>query len=223
MRNIFIKSVFASHGGLEYTIRVSERISERSSERSYSNGAVDCKFTITASDYREIGEDVLKAGSFIDDEVRTSLEFSAEKLSCIQKSLKHLEYGAMSEKKLRMKLKGKFSQEAIDEALEILKGNGYIDDSRLAFDFCEEYFINQRMSPARIKAKLYEKGFSRETLSIVLEEYEFSDEVIHENLDYIVSRKYGDELSQENKRKALEYLIRQGYSYDTAKEFLKLF
>lgn len=202
-----IKSVRATHGGLEYVLQLED----------------NSKFTITAADYRRIGEGVLKAGAVVDEFLFDDLSFSSEKLSCIQKSLKHLEYGAMTEKKLKMKLFGKFSKEAVDSALEILKENGYIDDERLAFDLCEEYFINCRMSPAKIKAKLYQKGFSREITSLVFEEYDFSDEILNQNMEFFVKRKFGEELSLEEKRKALEYLMRQGYSYESSKSFLEMY
>ena len=202
-----VKIVRATHGGLEYVIQLDS----------------GDKFTITSADFRRIGEDVLVSGMNVDEELFEDLEFSSEKLSCIRKSLKHLEYGAMTERKLKMKLHGKFAREVIEAAVDILKGNGYIDDMQLAMDLCEEYFENCRMSPAKVKAKLYQKGFTREVLAEVLAEYEFSEEIIRENIDFAVRRKFGDELSDEMKRKALEYLIRLGYSYEDSKSYLEFF
>ena len=202
-----VKSVRATHGGLEYAI------------------SLDCgdKFTITAADFRRIGEAALFVGAAVDDELLEDLEFSSAKLSCIRKSLKHLEYGAMTERKLKMKLHGKFPKEVIESALDILKENGYINDMQLAIDLCEEYFVNCRMSPMKVKSKLFQKGFTREVTSVVFEEYEFSEEIINENMDFAVRRKFGDELSADTKRKALEYLIRLGYSYEASKCFLEIF
>ncbi len=195
-----IKNIRSTHGGLEYVIQTANR-----------------KFTITAADFRRIGEDVLAEDNFIDSDTVYDLEFSSEKLSCIQKSLNFLEYSSMPERKLRMKLHGKFSKEAIDAALEILKENDYINDSRLAEDLCEEYFRNCRMSPAMIKAKLYQRGFSRETVSILFEEYEFDEETIYDNMTELLESKFGYEIDKEEKRKALEFLVRKGYSYEDAK------
>ncbi len=201
-----IKNVRQQHGALEYVIQLES-----------------VKFTITAADYRRIGESVLVSGAVVDEDLYADLEFSSEKLSCIQKSLKHLEYGAMTEKRLRMKLRGKFSSEAIEAAVDILMENGYIDDMRFACDLCHEYFVSRRMSPAMIKAKLYNKGFAREVVSAVFEEYDFSEEVIRDNMEFLVLRKFGETLSDEEKRKALEYLVRQGYSYEDSKSFLKMY
>ncbi len=195
-----IKSVHSAHGGLEYVIQTSKG-----------------KFAITAADFRRIGEDILFEGNYIDSDTVFDLDFSSEKLSCIQKSLNFLEYSAMTEKKLRMKLFGKFSKEAIDAALEILKENEYINDSCLATDLCDEYFRNCRMSPAMIKAKLYQKGFSQETVSILFEEYEFDEETLYDNMSALLEEKFGHEISGDEKRKALEFLVRKGYSYDDAK------
>ncbi len=200
-----IKNIRAAHGGLEYVLQL-------------DNG----KFVITAADYRRIGETVLAVGNIVDDDVLEDITFSAEKLSCIQKALNHLEYAPMTEKKLKMKLRGKFSPEAIEAALDILKENGYIDDMRLALDLCDEYFVRCQMSPMKIKAKLYQRGFAQETVSNAFEEYDFSDETMFENMEILVSRKFG-EITEENNRKALEYLLRQGYSYEISKSFVKLF
>lgn len=200
-----IKNVFPTHGGLEYVIQTNK-----------------CKYTLTGADFRRIGEEVLFAGNVLSDDESEELEFCSEKLLCIQKSLKHLEYAPMSERKLRMKLHGKFPREVIDASLEILKGNGYIDDLRLAFDLCEEYFVHSLMGPAKIKGKLYEKGFSRDTLSQIFEEYEFSEETVYENMKSLLRKKYGEEISETDKPKALEYLVRWGYSFEDARSILKI-
>ncbi len=200
-----IKNVFPTHGGLEYVIQTNK-----------------CKYTLTGADFRRIGEEVLFAGNVLSDDEAEELEFCSEKLSCLQKYIKHLEYAPMYERKLRMKLHGKFPCEVIDSAIEILKENGYIDDLRLAFDLCEEYFVRCFMGPAKIKAKLYEKGFSREILSQILGEYEFSDEMVCENMKSLLRKKFGEEISKEDKPKALEYLVRWGYSFDDAKSVLKI-
>lgn len=212
-----IKNVRPAHGGLEYVIVTNEG-----------------KYTITAADFRRIGEKVLSEGNVIDDEITRELEFATEKLECIQKSLKFLEYGDLTEKKLRMKLatnrKVKFSKEAIDASLEILKKNGYIDDERLAQELCDEYFKNSHLSPRVIKAKLFQKGFDSSTISSLFEEYDFDDDTICENMTHLCVRKFGfpednyrGEYPKEIKMKALEYLVRNGYSYERAKSFLNSF
>ena len=201
-----IKKVYPTHGGLEYVVQ--------------TEGA---KYTLTGADFRRMGEDVLFAGAVLDEDILEDVEFSSMKLSCIQKALKHLEYSAMPERRLRMKLHGKFSREVIDAALLIMKENGYIDDARLAWELCDEYFINGLAGPAKIKAKLYQKGFSRETLSEVFEEYDFSEETVRENMSELLRRKFGEDIREEDKQKALEYLVRCGYSFEDGRELLKMF
>ncbi len=224
-----IKSVRPAHGGLEYVIQLqSDRFDILNETHKTKKADKSERFAITAADFRRIGEDVLFQGNLIDGDVFEELCFAGEKLSCIQKALNHLEYGPLSERKLKIKLHGKFSKEAIEASLEILKENGYIDDMVLAKDYCEEYFVNCNMSPAKIKAKLFQKGFDRETVSTVFDEYDFSEEIIFENMEALVRQKFGKnffedfEENKEMRRKALEYLIRQGYSYDDALGFIRV-
>jgi hypothetical protein len=104
-----VKLVRPLHNGLEYSIQTDDK-----------------KYVITAKDFRNIGEEILCVGNTIDEYVQSELSFCAEKLSCIQKALCHLKYSDMPEMKLRIKLKGKFSSEVIDAAMELLKENGDI-------------------------------------------------------------------------------------------------
>jgi SOS response regulatory protein OraA/RecX len=233
-----IKSVNPAHGGMEYVVRFESE-----------------SLSITAADFRRIGEDVLVDGNAIDDEVYEDISFSNKKLLCIQKALKYLEYAPQSEKTLRIKLckksssfgggngkKTVFPTEIVDAAMEILKENGYIDDMRLALDYCDEYFNNCQMSPAKIKSKLFQKGFDSETVSAVFDEFEFSEEKLFENMEILICRKFGkgfynslctqqsDESNESNesnesakRRKACEYLMRLGYSYDVISELLKFY
>ncbi len=199
----FIKSVRPTHGGLEYVIQTESS-----------------RYTITSADFSRIGEDVLCQGAVMDEETMYDLELSAEKLSCIQKALKHLEYSAMSEKKIRTKLHGKFSAEAIDAALDILIDNGYINDVRLATDLCEEYFSNYLMGPMKVKSKLYQKQFSRNVINEVFENFEFEDSMVWTNMETLIYRKFGEEIEKSDRGNAIDYLVRWGYSYDDARDFI---
>ncbi len=198
-----IKLVRPLHNGLEYSVQTEDE-----------------RYVITASDFRNIGEEILCAGNTIDVYVKSELSFCAEKLCCIQKALCHLKYSDMPEMKLRIKLKGKFSPEVIDAAMEILKENGYVDDFRLAMALCDTYYIHCQLGKKKIVAKLLQKQISRDIIRNVIEEYEFTDEQTMENMSLLIYNKFGDELTKENKVKATEYLISRGYSFDEAKSYI---
>ncbi len=198
-----IKLVRPLHNGLEYSVQTDDK-----------------RYVITASDFRNIGEEILCAGNSIDEYIQSELKFCTEKLSCIQKAFCHLDYSDMPEMKLRSKLRGKFSPEAIDAAMEILKENGYVDDFRLAMALCEMYYIKCQLGKKKIVAKLLQKQISRDVIRNVIEEYEFTDEQTWENMSLLVYNKFGEELTKETKVKATEYLISRGYSFDEAKSFV---
>lgn len=93
------------------------------------------------------------------------LAFFADKLACIKKSENYLAFGDLSERKLRDKLKDKFSVSVIDAVVGLLTEKGYLDDSRLAERFASELARSRLWGTKRIAQYLYSKGFKREDIS----------------------------------------------------------
>lgn len=127
-----------------------------------------------------------------------------------------LGYGANSASALRMKLIGKgIKPEYADEAVEILTSEIGIDESRDALRLCELQ-LTKNIGARRILTYLRGRGYSDESLSEIRE---YLSEV-----DFIpicrkaIIKKYGDIPSDfDQKKKCIDYLLRQGFSYSDIK------
>ena len=90
-----------------------------------------------------------------------------------------------------------------------LLDKGYLDDQKFAEYYVENRFVKKGVSGKRLKMELMKKGISNEIIDEVLNGR--NDE---EELDRMIARKrakYDDE-------KLIQYLCRQGFSYELVKE-----
>ena len=128
-----------------------------------------------------------------------------------------LGYGANSRSALRMKLIGKgISPECADEAVEILSAEAGLDESGDALRLCELQ-IAKNIGARRILSYLRGRGYSDESLAGVKE---YLAEV-----DFIpvcrkaIEKKYGGVPTDfDIKKKCIDYLLRQGFSYNEIKK-----
>lgn len=127
-----------------------------------------------------------------------------------------LGYGANSASALRMKLIGKgISPEYADEAVEILADEIGLDESRDAMRLCELQ-ISKNIGARRILAYLRGRGYHEEALAEVrlrLAEVDFVPVCKR-----AIEKKYGSTPSDPVlKKKCIDYLLRQGFSYSDVK------
>jgi SOS response regulatory protein OraA/RecX len=128
-----------------------------------------------------------------------------------------LGYGANSKSALRMKLIGKgIAPEYAEEAVEILISESGIDESSDAMRLCELQ-ISKNIGARRILTYLRGRGYSDDSL---IEVKEFLAEV-----DFVpicrraIEKKYGDIPTDfDIKKKCIDYLLRQGFSYNDIKK-----
>jgi regulatory protein len=145
-------------------------------------------------------------------------------------ALRILQYRFNSEHELRRKLAAKrFDQSAIDEAIERLRAEKWIDDERFAGAYVRSRSA-RKLGPARIKRELSAAGVDRTT----------ADRAVAQNLDEeqttsdlaeaaakrrrVMVRRHGEEYvrSSEGKSRLAAYLIRQGYSADRVRDVVRL-
>ena len=90
-----------------------------------------------------------------------------------------------------------------------LLSKGYLDDRKFAEFYVDNRFVKKGVSGKRLRMELMKKGISREIIDDVLNRRNDEDE-----LDKMIARKrakYDDE-------KLIQYLCRQGFSYELVKE-----
>ena len=115
-----------------------------------------------------------------------------------------------TESGLREKLqKGGFSEDAVDEALDYVRGYGYIDDERYANHFVE--VSKSRKSRRRMEYDLAKRGVSRDLIDAAMEKNAPEDErpLIRELAVKKLNRM--DAEDPKTRGKLAAYLARQGF------------
>lgn len=119
-----------------------------------------------------------------------------------------------SEEQLRLKLKQSlYTEDIIEAALQYVKSFGYIDDSNYARRFVESR--KKTKSKKEIYAALCQKGIDKYTIQEALELcYKDVDE--KDAIQKLIEKKHVeiDNMSDKEKKKICEYLMRKGFRYD---------
>ncbi len=196
-----ITSVRASDGGGAY------RIDIKRDENAKSEA-----FFILASHQREY--------NFKKDEYPDEVYEVLCRLDAVCKGVKSgrriLGYGANSASALRMKLIAKgIKAEYADEAVDILKNEIGLDEGSDARRLCELQ-IEKNIGARRILSYLRGRGYSDEALESVRE--------FLADIDFVpvcrrsIIKKYGAIPADfDQKKKCIDYLLRQGFSYNEIK------
>ncbi len=123
-----------------------------------------------------------------------------------------------TERRLFEKLKAAgFSASPSAKALARLKELGLIDDSALSLRYAEEC-ARRGISKREAYAKLYQKGFSGETVKKAIDGTLFDE---RSQIKELLERKYKSKLSAGETEKVYSALIRKGFSYGAVRDMLK--
>lgn len=144
-----------------------------------------------------------------------------------------LEKRDYTEKQLRDKLfQARYPAEAVEYAVNKVKGYGFVDDTRYAQRFIE--LNTGRYSINSIKTKLFQKGIDKEIINELLESLdgndlkENEDELVKNLLkkrhyyDHISDNKDNKELVAKEKAKQFNYLMSKGFSSDIIRKNLNV-
>lgn len=175
------------------------------------------RFRITLMDCDLLG---LEVGMVLSEEAYALLCDAQLRLACVQKALTFLDYGDLSRKKLIEKLRRTFPPELCEQTAARLEERGYLDDLRLAERYAESYYENRSYGPMRIRQELYGKGFSREVIQQVVEPYQELDH--REKIAELLEKKYTRETLSDPavRRKASDWLRRNGYGWSEISDVL---
>ena len=108
------------------------------------------------------------------------------------------------------------SQELTNRVYERLTGRGHVDDEKFARYWIENRNLTKGVSRRKLEAELRAKGIENSLVNTLLAESPRNDQ---EELQKIIVKKrkrYPDD------QKFIAYLARQGFSYDTIKETLRV-
>lgn len=136
-----------------------------------------------------------------------------KKKTAMEMSMGYLTQKMRTENEVRRYLNGKeFEETQIDETIDRLKAYGFIEDLSYAKRFIETHpSSGKRM----LNQKLRQRGISADTLSQALGEV--SPEQEGENAYLLLQKKLKGETGRENMQKAMQSVMRRGFSYEAVK------
>ena len=168
--------------------------------------------------YRQTVEDFgLYTGMELEPEALKRLRTSAGQMSAKMRAVRILSASSVSEKDLEQRLvrKGERTEDA-REAVQWMQDMQLLDDRETARQTVSRC-IRQGYGKARAKQALYEKRIPREYWEEALEDYPDQTEKITEFLH----SRLGTQWDRRDLQRAMDALVRRGYSYPEIREGLK--
>jgi regulatory protein len=138
-------------------------------------------------------------------------------MSCYAAALRILGYRFNSVAELRRKLQAKrFEPEVIEETIERLRGEKWLDDERFAGAFARSR-ARKKIGPRRIERELVAAGVDRHTARQAVTENAGDERealiALCQKRSRLLIRRYGPEYldTAEGRKKLAGYLLNQGY------------
>lgn len=177
---------------------------------------VDQKFSFSLDEMQLIAQKI-KIGQEISDQKLTKLKNESDFGKNYIRALDLISRRSRSEKEIRdYGFKKKWSPENISRVIERLREKKYLNDERFAKSFVSSRANLKNWSRRRMELELAKKGISRDLIEKILSEnQEFNEE---NALIKLIAKKrshYGDD-----RRKFVNYLLRQGFAFDLVKKNL---
>lgn len=165
----------------------------------------------------------LKKDMALSDDLIDDILKAEERISVYNYGLSVLSRGAKSEYELKIKMQDKgFDSGLIDNALNLLKDQKYLDDER----YCE-MFINDKINISKygirkIKEALFYKGIDRKIIDEKIKNISAEEE---EARAFQLGKKKLAAIKEEDTRKKgmklSNYLIGKGFEYETVKKVVR--
>lgn len=170
----------------------------------------------------------LSESALLDAGVRIGQELNADELHGLRhasqfdkaynKTLSYIARRMRSEWELRDYFRRKdIDEDASEQIMERLRNLGYVDDLAFARAWVENRRLLKPVSRRRLVLELRQKHVESGVIQQVLESDEVSD---IDSLRQLVMRKRRQSRYQDD-TKLMQYLVRQGYSYDDVKTVLR--
>lgn len=168
----------------------------------------------------------LRKGDELPEDAITALKIENDLHSCENKALDYLARRLHSSTELRRKLMQKgFPKETIEQIVVKMRSLKYLDDRKYAELLVNESINLRHEGTQKIRARLMEKGISKEIIQEVLtigEVASFEDENIKLIADkklFTLKKRFTDMKAVTQKLTA--YLLSKGFAYQTIRNYLR--
>ena len=133
-------------------------------------------------------------------------------------ALRYIDFKRRTEKEVRQKLREEFNDETIERVIELLKRYRVIDDEEYARLYIADCLKLKGWGARRILTELAARGICRNTAEKYLEG---SGELMNEKADKLLEKRVKGKISdQKEYKKHMDFLLRRGFDYQTAKNAL---
>lgn len=171
----------------------------------------------------------LKLNQEISEEFLSTLLGDDQKYQLKQSALNYLSRRHHSKNEIRTKLRQKkFDSEQIEQTLNELEQNNYIDDHSFAQIFTDEKVKAKNWGKNKVKSELIKRGVSSKVITDVISEKFSGESEIEAGLE-LAKKKLKKLLNRNIEPKKIQssiysFMISRGYDYDLCKQILvKLF
>ncbi|HPJ34498.1 MAG TPA: RecX family transcriptional regulator [Spirochaetota bacterium] len=146
----------------------------------------------------------------------------SRRFECCSRALSYLGLRARSVEEMKRYLRKKnFDERHISEAVEYLKGKGYLNDYGFAILYTKDRMRSGRRGKDLIVRDLYRKGIGRKEIDKAIKECG-ADKADEEAVYALAKKKYESVKNKENPAlKVSNYLRQRGFDYDIIKKVLR--
>lgn len=159
----------------------------------------------------------IKQDKEIDEDDFKKYLIESEQNIAFSKAFKYMNTALKTKHQMREYLKKKgYDDIIVNNVIEKLEEYNYIDDRSFAESYVNTY--KNKYGKNMLKSKLIGKGVSKQTVELVLEEFESEDSVIDKLLLKKISNK---PITSELLTKCIRFLSGRGFSYDEINSAIK--
>lgn len=166
----------------------------------------------------EIKKLTKNSANYIYDTEQEEQQYTLEELDKAKtRILKFIIYKKRTENEVRKKFINEYSEDLLEDIINYLKENGYINDSDYVERAVNEFTNLKHLSIKEIKYKLIAKGVKMTEID------NYIDSNYNQLLEYEIKSAQYWKQKKENKLESLEikkYLIKKGYKEESIKEAL---
>ena len=147
------------------------------------------------------------------DEIEKLKEFDKMK----SKVLKYALYKKRTEQEIRQKFAKELEENMLDDIIEVLKENSYIDDFNYIERAVNEYINLKNLSIKEIKYKLYSKGIKNSLIDEYISQNIYQLNEYEKNSAYKIVCKKQNNMEEEQLK---VYLLKKGYKEENINQAL---
>lgn len=137
------------------------------------------------------------------------LESKSNNRRAYSKALYLLGFRDYSEKEMQNKLKLDFTDDAIENTIEKLKEQKFLDDEKFANKYADVLIFEKKFSKKMAVYELTKKGIDKQISESIVDNIDIDEK---DQIKDLISRKYKDAYNDEKvKRRAIAFLQRHGY------------